>query len=77
MATASCPGAVDECPDAAEVRRTLELLQHELRCMREQEATAGSGAPELPTVPTIPTIEETTTTLEDEGPAALLQTTVR
>lgn len=32
-----CLGAVDECPDAAEVRRTLELLQHELRCMREQE----------------------------------------
>ena len=30
------PGAVDECPDAAEVRRTLELLQHELRCMREE-----------------------------------------
>ena len=33
-------GEADECPDAAEVRRTLELLQHELRCMREQE-----GAP--------------------------------
>ena len=37
-------GASDECPDAAEVRRTLELLQWEIASMREQEQEDAAAA---------------------------------
>jgi hypothetical protein len=50
-----CLGGADECPDAAEVRRTLELLQHELRYMHEQELPSvdDRASQDLDTVPTI------------------------
>ncbi len=60
-------GGADECPDAAEVRRTLELLQHELRCMREQELSPVDDAatPGLDTVPTV--VENADEYLEQGG----------
>lgn len=41
-------GASDECPDAAEVRRTLELLQWEIASMKQdQEQEGAAGQQEL------------------------------